>query len=80
MNAAVLDCFSRRNVMGKVWKDTFIASLGPNERNEVVSLPGGTSFNFGGGTKTGLYQGFFVWGKSILKKFFEPRGDEKKTF
>ena len=37
--------------MGKVWKDTFIAFLSPGERNEVVSLPGGTSFNFGGGTK-----------------------------
>ena len=37
--------------MGKVWKDTFMASLSPDKRNEVVSLPGGTSFNFGGGTK-----------------------------
>ena len=37
--------------MGKVWKDTFIASLSPDEGNEVVSLPGGTSFDFGRGTK-----------------------------
>ena len=51
VNAAVLDCACRRNVMGKVWKDTFMASLSPDERNEVVSFPGGTSFNFGGGTK-----------------------------
>ena len=51
VNAAVLDCACSRNVIGKVWKDTFIAFLGPDERNEVVSLPGGTSFNFGGGTK-----------------------------
>ena len=28
-----------------------MASLSPDERNEVVSFPGGTSFNFGGGTK-----------------------------
>ena len=48
-NAAVLDCACSRNVMGKIWKDTFMASLGPDERNEVVNLPGGTSFNFGGG-------------------------------
>ena len=51
VNAAVLDCACSRNVIGKIWKDTFIASLGPDERNEVVSLPGGTSFNFGGGTE-----------------------------
>ena len=51
VNAAVLDCACSRNVMGKVWKDTFIVSLSPDERNEVVSLSGGTSFNFGGGTK-----------------------------
>ena len=51
VNAAVLDCACSRNIMGKVWKDTFIASLSPDERNEIVSLPGGTSFNFGGGTK-----------------------------
>ena len=50
VNAAVLDCNCGRNVMGKVWKDTFIACLGPDERTEVISLPGGTSFNFGGGT------------------------------
>ena len=48
VNAAVLDCACSRNVMGKVWKDTFMACLSPDERNEV---PGGTSFNFGGGTK-----------------------------
>ena len=51
VNAAVLDCACGRNVMGKVWKDTFMASLSPDERNEVVTLQGGTSFNFGGGTK-----------------------------
>ena len=51
VNAAALDCACSRNVMGKVWKDPFIASLSPDERNEVVSLPGGTSFNFGGGTE-----------------------------
>ena len=51
VNAAVLDCACSRNVMGKVWKDTFMASLSPDERNEVVSFPGGTSFNFGGGMK-----------------------------
>ena len=33
MNAAVLDCALSRNVMGKVWKGTFIASFSPNERN-----------------------------------------------
>ena len=51
VNAAVLDCAWSRNVMGKVWKDTFMASLSPDERNEVLSLPAGTSFNFGRGTK-----------------------------
>ena len=48
VNAAVLDCACSRNVKGKVWKDTFMASLSPDERNDVA---GGTSFNFGGGTK-----------------------------
>ena len=28
-----------------------MASLSLDERNEMVSFPGGTSFNFGGGTK-----------------------------
>ena len=51
VNSAVLDCACSRNVMGKVCEDTFIASLSPDERNEVVSYPGGTSFNSGGGTK-----------------------------
>ena len=51
VNAVVHDCACSRNVMGKVWKDTFIASLSPDERNEVASLPGGTSFKFGGSTK-----------------------------
>ena len=37
--------------MGKVSKDTFMASHNPDERNEVVSFPGGTSFNFGRCTK-----------------------------
>ena len=54
VNAAVLDCVCSRNVMGKVWNDTFIASLSRDERNEVVGLPGGTSFYFGGGTKINL--------------------------
>ena len=49
--AAVLDCACSRNVMGKVCKDTFMASLSPDERYKVVSLVGGTSFNFGGGMK-----------------------------
>ena len=30
VNAAVLDCTCSRNVIGKVWKDTFIACLGPD--------------------------------------------------
>ena len=34
VNAAVLDCTCSGNVMGKVWKDTFIACLGPDERDE----------------------------------------------
>ena len=51
VNAAVLDCACSRNVMGKVWKGTFMASLSPDERNEVVSLTGDISFNFGGGMK-----------------------------
>ena len=46
----VLDCACSRNVMGNVWKDTFIASESRCE-NEVVSLPGGTSFRVGGGKK-----------------------------
>ena len=51
VNAAVLDCAFSRNVIGKVCKDTFLASLGPDEENDVVSLPGDTRFYFGGGAK-----------------------------
>ena len=32
-------------------KDIFLASLSLDERNDEVSFPGGTSFNFDGGTK-----------------------------
>ena len=51
LNAAVLDSACTKTVTGKVWKDTYMESLTPDEKNQVKTFPGGTMFKFGGEAK-----------------------------
>ncbi|OWF53616.1 hypothetical protein KP79_PYT25470 [Mizuhopecten yessoensis] len=50
-NCAVLDSACSSTVCGNTWLQTYLDSLGEDDRSKVVSQTGHRIFKFGGGTK-----------------------------